>query len=273
MKNCVLFLLAISLLTSCTAQSNDKHSETVKNENDSLKSDHFEPINPNGESIETRFILPAGYKRAELDSNSFGFYLRNLPLHDHGRMVKLYNGQSKGNQSAHCAVIEQEIDAVDLQQCADAVMRLRAEFLFSQKRYDQIHFNFVSDNKPRYFLDHSRGDKSYSAFRKYLRYIFSYANTSSLKEELKSVQIKDIQPGDIFIQSGDPYGHALIVMDVAENNEGDKIFLLAQSYMPAQETHILINPSELISPWYSVREGEIRTPEWLFNSSNLKRFP
>ena len=273
MKNCVLFLLAISLLTSCTAQSNDKHSETVKNENDSLKTDHPDPINHLGKTMETRFNPPEGFNRSELDRNSFGFYLRTFPLHDHGRIVKLYNGQNKGNQSAHCAVIEQKIDAVDLQQCADAVMRLRAEFLFSQKRYDQIHFNFVSDNKPRYFLDYSRGDKSYSAFRKYMRYVFSYANTASLKKELKSIHIKDIQPGDVFIQSGNPYGHAVIVMDVAENEKGDKIFLLAQSYMPAKVTHVLNNPSEPISPWYSATEGEIRTPEWLFHSNDLKRFP
>ncbi len=273
MKNRISIIFATFILSSCIAQSNKNNSNTSKEENDSLKTEHFEPINPNGKTIETRFILPAGFKRAELDSSSFGFYLRKLALHEHGRMVKLYNGQNKGNQTAHCAIIQQDLDAVDLQQCADAVMRLRAEFLFSQKKYDQIHFNFVSDNKPRYFLVHSQGEKSYSAFRKYMRYIFSYANTASLKKELKSVQIKDIQPGDVFIQSGNPYGHAVIVMDVAKNDEGDKIFLLAQSYMPAQETHVLTNPSEPISPWYSAQDGEIRTPEWLFNSSDLKRFP
>jgi len=62
-------------------------------------------------------------------------------------------------------------------------------------------------------------------------------------------------------------------MDVAIDNSGNKLFLLSQSYMPAQETHILVNPLDQdISPWYRANEGMIRTPEWTFESSDLRRF-
>jgi len=107
-----------------------------------------------------------------------------------------------------------------------------------------------------------------------MKYIFSYANTGSLKKELTPVSsINEIQPGDVFIQSGNPYGHAIIVMDVAISPDGSKLFLLAQSYMPAQETQILINPLDSqLSPWYEAKEGELITPEWKFNSSDLRRF-
>lgn len=69
-------------------------------------------------------------------------------------------------------------------------------------------------------------------------------------------------------------GHAVIIVDMAVNDAGEKIFILAQSYMPAQQTQILINPNdENISPWYSSEIiDKLITPEWIFNSNELRRF-
>ncbi len=76
--------------------------------------------------------------------------------------------------------------------------------------------------------------------------------------------------GDVFIQGGSP-GHAVIVVDLVVNSTtGEKRFLLAQSYMPAQDIHVLKNPNSTDS-WYSMSEV-IETPEWTFRSSDLKRF-
>jgi hypothetical protein len=54
-----------------------------------------------------------------------------------------------------------------------------------------------------------------------------------------------------------------------------KVFMIAQSYMPAQDIHILINLNKSsISPWYELEETatEIETPEWTFATNQLKRF-
>jgi hypothetical protein len=119
-------------------------------------------------------------------------------------------------------------------------------------------------------------DYSYATFLRYMDLIFSYAGSYSLNMELKSVSdINTIIPGDVFIESRQPYGHAVIVMDVAENKQsGERIFLIAQSYMPAQDVHILVNPQNaLLSPWYSVRFDEkLYTPEWTFEKKHLKKF-
>ena len=50
--------------------------------------------------------------------------------------------------------------------------------------------------------------------------------------------------------------------------------MLAQSYMPAQQTQLLINPNDdNLSPWYSLDFGDnLRTPEWIFSKDQLKRF-
>ena len=50
--------------------------------------------------------------------------------------------------------------------------------------------------------------------------------------------------------------------------------LLMQSYMPAQQMHVLRGPRAEASPWYPVpAAGEaLVTPEWTFPPNALKRF-
>lgn len=236
--------------------------------------------------------VPEGYERIKTDENSFADYLRNLELKKGDNTVYLYNGNKKPNQNAQYAVINIDVGDKDLQQCADAIMRVRAEYLYAQKKNDEIHFNFVSGfncewnkyaegnrvsvkgNKVSWYNSGGE-DYSYENFRRYLDLVFTYAGTASLIKELQSlIDINDIQIGDVFIQKGTPYGHAILVMDIAVNKStGKKIFMLAQSYMPAQDFHILRNPSdEKLSPWYSVDFNSLETPEWEFNKEDLKRF-
>lgn len=231
-------------------------------------------INPEGKTIQERFNTPDDFVRIPLKTTDFGSYLRKLPLKPFNSKVKYFDGREKYNNNVYISVVDMEIGTRDLQQCADAVMRLRGEFLFEQKRLQDIHFNFLSDGKPRYFKKYAKGDHSYKKFRRYMNYIFAYANTASLRKELAKVEdIQNIQVGDVFIQKGNPFGHAVIVVDVAQNAQGEKIFMIAQSYMPAQETQILLNnQNKTISPWYKAKKGTLRTPEWTFDSSDLRRF-
>lgn len=103
-----------------------------------------------------------------------------------------------------------------------------------------------------------------------------YAGTASLSKELTTFPFLSLQPGDVFIQGGSP-GHAVIVADVAIHPKTKKkVFLLAQSYMPAQQIHLLTNPANRdLSPWFELSEsvsGKLLTPEWIFAENNLKRF-
>ena len=221
--------------------------------------------------------VPSGYERVIVDHASFGNYLRNLSLNTKDKTVYAYDGSIVMDETYgyQFAVIDMDIGKRDLQQCADAVMRLRAEYLYQEKKYRDIHFNFLSDNKARYYTTYSKTDRSYTKFRKYMDYIFAYANTASLKKELTKVdKPENMQIGDIFIQSGQPFGHAVIVVDVAVNKQnGDKIFMVAQSFMPAQSIHILKNKNEDLNPWYSVNFNEqIVFPSWTFYPTDLRRF-
>ncbi len=246
---------------------------------------------PNAPTIQT-IPTPAGFQRIDATRNTFADWLRSLPLKEENNRVLLYNNRLKLNQSAHYKVLAIDLGDKDLQQCADAVMRLRSEYLFGQKRFGDIAFNFTSGDRAAFdkwrggYRPQVRGNKvtwqrtaqrdsSYKSFRAYLNTVFTYAGSHSLSRELHTVsEVKTLQIGEVFIQGGFP-GHAVIVVDLALHPDTkQKIFLLAQSYMPAQEIHILKNPrDDGLSPWYAIQATDkLYTPEWTFEWKDLKRF-
>ena len=248
-------------------------------------------INSKGHTLESRINVPDGFQRSKIEGGSYATYLRGLKLKPDGSEVRLYDGSTKPNNAIYQAVVDLDIGDKDLHQCADAVMRLHAEYLWQEKKYAAIHFKFtngfrvnytewmkgrrmiVKGNKT-YWNDRSNPSNTYEDFWNYLELVFMYAGTSSLSKELNPVEYENMKIGDVFIIGGFP-GHAVLVVDMATNLEtGKKIFLLAQSYMPAQEIQILMNPSnEHLSPWYELNNAEnIITPEWNFSKSDLKRF-
>ena len=70
-------------------------------------------------------------------------------------------------------------------------------------------------------------------------------------------------------------GHAVLVVDTAHGDDGTAVFLLAQSYMPAQQIHVLANPKDPeLSPWYRYDPAKgVGTPELYFTEWMLRRFP
>jgi len=247
----------------------------------------FSPKN----ALVNRIPTPASYERTKVAKNSFSDWLRHLPLKPEGTKVMLHNGAKKYKQDAHTAVINIDTGTRDLQQCADAVMRLKAEYHFGLQEFEQIHFNYtsgdkvsfedwrygkkpiVSGNEVSFSSKTNTNDNSYKNFKHYMRSIFNYAGTYSLSKEMQQIPMNDMQIGNVFIHGGFP-GHAVIIVDMAVNENGEKLFILAQSYMPAQDMHILKNPNDRdLSPWYPVDfEGSLQTPEWTFRQSDLRRF-
>ncbi len=243
--------------------------------------------NTEGNTVATRFNVPDGYSRKNYAEKSFGKYLQDLPLKPAGTLTKYFNGDVKDNKVA-AAVIEMSVGNRDLQQCADAIMRLRAEWLFAEKRFDDISFNLTNGFNMKYsewkqgkrlnaacngWTTGGTASETHDDFMKYMKTIFTYAGTLSLSKELQTKNIAILEAGDVFIKGGSP-GHAVIVVDVAQGSEG-KVFLLAQSFMPAQDIEILKNLNNAgMSPWFKASEmGILDTPEYDFDWSQLKTWP
>lgn len=286
----IFYILFVFFATSCSETNAYKGSITFP-QHTSNKYSWLSNYNSNN-SIVSRVKVPDGYKRVETKPGSFADWLRNLPLKEGTPSVHLYDGSLKGNQRVHYAVVDIDVGSTDIQQCADAVMRMRAEYLYSIKDYKNLHFNFTSGHHVGFekwsqgyrtvikgnqvsWVKSAAKDDSYKIFKSYCNTIFNYAGTASLSKELKQVSnLNEIQIGDVFIKGGFP-GHAVLVVDVCENIKTKKrLFLIQQSYMPAQEIHVLKNYNDAsLSPWYSVEFGDVlKTPEWDFSKTSLMRW-
>ncbi len=243
------------------------------------------------DSLAARIPPPTGYVRAPVAEDSFAHWLRHLPLLPAGSPVRLHTGALKARQDVHAAVLDLDVGTRDLQQCADAVMRLRAEYLYARERISDLRFRFTSGHevpfarwaageRPRvegrqvHWVQGGRKGTDHANLRAWLDTVFTYAGTQSLARELRAVDVEHLRAGDVFIQPGSP-GHAALVVDTAVHpRTGARVFLLAQGYMPAQSVHVLRNPGDAaLSPWYALDFGaELRTPEWTFQRTDLRRF-
>jgi hypothetical protein len=280
---------ACSNITEYNAQVKEKVQEKVSEYK--IPKTEVKLINEEGNTLEERFMVPEGFERVPVEKGSFQEFLRRIKLKPHGSKVLYFDGKEKNRDGVYEAVIDIPIGNRDLHQCADAVMLLRGQYLYDNKKYEDIHFNFVNGFKAEYskwiqgyrigvksnntsWIKSNNALNNQQEFRKFMDVVFTYASTLSLEKELKPVNKSEMRGGDVFIKGGSP-GHAVIVMDMAENKKTkEKIFMLAQSYMPAQETQILCNSkSKSLSPWYSLDySGELITPEWTFAENSLKRF-
>lgn len=243
------------------------------------------------QGLATRIAPPAGFARAPVPPAGFAAWLRGLPLRPGRPAVRLFDGREKGRQDVHHAVVDLDVGRRDLQQCADAVIRLRAEYLFSRGAYMSITFDFTSGDRVPYarwragerpsvqgrrvvWRKTAAPDPGHASFREYLDVIFTYAGSRSLRRELAVPTRPEIEAGDVFVQGGSP-GHAVLVVDVARAPDGRSAYLLAQSYMPAQEVHVLRNPGRPdLDPWYPADFGDrLVTPEWVFQKDDRRRWP
>ncbi len=220
----------------------------------------------------------------KFDEQSWQYFLQHLPVKK--GVVVDYKGDAVANQMKQDGIIQYDVGTADLQQCADALMRLRSEYLFGQKRYSEIAFHFVDGTYYTYdaycsglriipgkkltFVSLESCAKTHETLRKYLNVVYTFASTISLAKELKKTG--DFAVGTVVIYPGSP-GHCFIITDEARNAAGEKVFKLVEGYSPAQSIYMLSNPEEPgISPWYHLHKGLIRTASCEFRSYQLVTF-
>ena len=238
-------------------------------------------INDKRVAAEVPLITPI----KQQDEKSWPYFLQHLPIID--GLVLDYKGNPIPNQQKHTAIINYDVGTKDLQQCADAIMRLRAEYLFQQQRYHEIGFHFVNGTFYTWdeyckgkkvvsagngikFVNGSPSPYSHESLRKYLDIVYNYASTISLTKELKKAN--DFATGTIVIYPGSP-GHCFIIIDEAIDADDKKVFKLAEGYTPAQSIYVLSNLTEPeINPWYHLQKGVITTSSCRFIDYELRSF-
>ena len=287
-----IILIATILSVFFLIRTNSKGKQITNHLKGIVKNTISKPsyINESGDSISTRVRVPEGFKRVTYPQGSFEEYLRNYKLKKYGTPIINFDGSEYFAQHWHDAILEIPVPKNGLQQCADALMRIRAEYLWNKNLRHKIGFKFTSGHycswkqyaegyRPKIngskvkFLKTTNANYSKSNFYNYLNLIFTYAGTASLHAELPKVKIKDLKIGDMLIQPGFP-GHIEIIADEIINDKGEKMYLLVQGNTPAQNVCLLKNFEDIdISPWYRFAENEpVYTPSYYFDKPVFIRF-
>lgn len=238
--------------------------------------------------LASRFVAPTGTQRVPLPQEAFGTFLRGLPLLPPGSPVRSFKRETvrAGDHPRVAAVVALDLGPFDVQQCADTIVRLHAEWQFAQGNHAQTYkasSGFAMDlsrweagerlhaeGNTLTWVHSAKADTSWNSFRSYLDRVFTFTNTVALARDARKVKPDELAPGDFFVQAGFP-GHAVIVLDLAKDASGKRFALLGQGFMPAQDLHVL--RSERDETWFPLDAfPEVHTPFWApFAWSDLRR--
>ncbi len=210
------------------------------------------------QSLEDAFPAPEGFSRKPVAPGSFGAWLRRLPLRS-DRTVRDYRRRAVADETSGtvAAVVDLDVGPRDLQQCADSILRLHAEWLWAFGRRGEIAYSFTSGDRLRWsrwsqgervevrgnkvrFVETGKPDGSRAAFASFLDQVFTYAGTRSLAREGEAVPRAQAAPGDFLVEGGST-GHAVLLLDV-------KAFGSAKTRSSAKVCPPSWAPSE---PWLS----------------------
>jgi hypothetical protein len=219
-----------------------------------------------------------GYSVFTDEPDSWSEWLRLLPLAAPGTPVRNYRGEIvvPGDDEHLAAVVAIDIGNRDIQQSADVILRLHAEWRWY---IDDLRMLYLSDTKVELPLQkwvagerliEGEGQPSWirqaaptpklehAEFREYLDSVFTWSDGRALLAESVPLAPEVLEPGAFFLHEGHP-AEVLVVLDVATSPAGKRAMLLAQALNPAENIHV-IRPSR-DSLWFPVRTDQpVRVP-------------
>lgn len=230
--------------------------------------------NAQAESVKEAYPPPAGAQRVA--PNAFGEWLQartlraaDTPIRTHDGRIVYHNGRP----------LEMGIVRGDLQQCADSVIRLRAEWLREVGRMSDLDF-FATSGDPLPWQRYAAGEKPVAIGNKiewqsttrnqswdgWLQAVFTWAGTRSLAA-YETRPVSAPEPGDMLVQPGSP-GHAVVIFDVAKA-DGQTWLLIGEGFMPAQDFHIEHGP---VGGWFAWGPSGTRLNHWNMDKDSLRRW-
>jgi hypothetical protein len=248
----------------------------------------IQSVDPDGTTLETRIVPPEGYTRAPVENGSFGEYLRKYPLLPDDIKLPVFDG-STINSSDVAAVFDISLGDDGYQQCADSVIRLYSDYFYETGQFDKISFMFSNGDVCDYnrwkkgkrmlaFADFSFEipaafpDSSEQQYRNYLKEVMRYAGTLSLQKESQVISPDELRTGDIICDDV----HVVMIVDEAVNDNGEKCYLIGQSFIPAVCFHIITKTEgKEVTPWFTqeyLSKDFFTVSSFPFNKNNIRRW-
>lgn len=284
---CILFL---AVLTAVIIRVNPKWKAAELTIVPDGRTFEIQSLDPEGTTVQTRIIPPEGYERVSVDEGSFGAYLREYPLLPDDTRIPVFDGTTKSSNNA-AAVFDISVGDEGYQQCADSIIRLYSDYFYENKQYDKISFEFSNGD----VCDYNRwrkgkrmlvlgdfsceipagfADDSEQGYRNYLKMVMNYAGTISMQNESQVISFDELRIGDIICNDD----HVVMIVDEAINENGEKCFLIGQSYIPAVCFHIVYNidiHGMQVSPWYTqdqLDKDSFEIGGYVFTKNNIRRW-
>ncbi|MBI5622152.1 MAG: hypothetical protein HY924_00090 [Elusimicrobia bacterium] len=219
---------------------------------------------------------PPGFGRVELSSGSFAAWVRRLPVQPEGALVRTWDGKLAPQRFYRVL----RVSALplkfrqDLEQCADWGFRLWLEYQASTRRPDDCWLLDYNGRRVR-FQDWRKSGRG-ASLDSFFRWAASNANSHSLKKGLGKVAGgPDLMPGDLLVQNETGgIGHASVILDVAVDGQGRRVYLIGFGFMPAQDFHVeAAGPGQGRGDWFTL-EGfqEFLTEHLPYGPPVLRRF-
>ncbi|MBN2011221.1 hypothetical protein JW960_17890 [candidate division KSB1 bacterium] len=226
--------------------------------------------------LSTMIPVPDGYTRIEVPPHSFAAWLRGLPMHHSGTPVRDYTGRIRvpASDSTLAAVAHYNIHGRKLEQCMDIIQRWWAEYLYVNHNSDEITFAmpggqflnwqaWSSGLRPHFEGVHyslqpdAAFDSSRQSLESYLWTVFYTSYTQTAAVAYPTIKFDNLQIGDFIIREGSR-GHAVLIVDLARNDEGELIGLLGNGDTPARQFFILNYHRH--QPWFPLSQNQGHIP-------------
>ncbi len=283
--------LAVATLCGCPARQPDVSPPTVAEPEvyiSPLATEHYPwCTQPDRyEPLAARFPAPPGFERVPVADRSWGQWLRHLPMLPAGAPVRSQSGAIllDGDSPSLAGVVD--MDVRENQECADVILRLRAEYLRWAGREDEIVFNLTGSGaiswpewrrgmRPRLqgdtlaFHRSAKPDASRESFDRYLAWVFAWCGTISPAEDGHTAAFEELAVGDYLAHDGSP-GHAVLLVDLARDSSRKAVGLVLQGFMPAQTPHLVAGDR---GAWHGLASGRpVEVPWGRFDWADLRRF-
>jgi murein DD-endopeptidase MepM/ murein hydrolase activator NlpD len=192
-------------------------------------------------SLSRRVPTPPSYRRITLVKNSFGDWIRHLPVRTDRTVPLTYSSQPvQGTPFASWMVVDLPLlFRQDLEQCADWALRFWHDYQ-KQVGYGESRWLLRYDGTRISLGEWRRTHGESASDRDFLRWSFTHANTHSQKAGLRPVTDEaSLLPGDLLVQNNTGgIGHTTVILDICENQHGERLYLAGFGFMPAQEFHV-----------------------------------
>jgi hypothetical protein len=202
-------------------------------------------------------LTSESFNRVNVEQGSFAEHLRNMSLLPPGSDVLNYKDGifKSGQDTAVAYVVDLDIRGRRLEQCMDILVRLYAEYLWKSNRLGELRLplpggywlkwvDWREGYRPIFkgidvsLKKTSHPDTSLKTYQSYLNMVYSEAHTQQFYHAYQSLDRNTVEIGDIVIRKGSK-GHAVMIVDLAKNENGEYVALVGNGDTPACQFFLL----------------------------------